>query len=187
MRRARVAPSPRLDELAVEPVAATTWRDAVPNDRIAHLVKETLRAFQRSLHIRFFDQSVSLGHWVFLRILWEQDGLTQQELSERAGLMVPTTFVALRAMEKAGYIRRAKRPGNKKNVYLHLTPLGWRLKEVLVPLAVETNTIATEGLSAEELLVLRRCLARMLANLMQDESLWLERQGPPRLGRQQGG
>jgi len=32
---------------------------------------------------------VSFGHWSFLRILWDTDGLTQRELRERAEVMEP--------------------------------------------------------------------------------------------------
>src|SRR3569623_1938721 len=53
------------------------WREAVPNDRLAHLVKDATRALLRALQMRLNEHSVSLGHWTFLRVLWEQDGLTQ--------------------------------------------------------------------------------------------------------------
>jgi DNA-binding transcriptional MocR family regulator len=49
---------------------------------------------------------VSIGHWTFLRVLWTADGLTQRELSDEAGVMEPTTFAALKAMERRGYIVR---------------------------------------------------------------------------------
>ena len=54
------------------------WREAVPNDRLAHLVKDATRALVRALQVRLADHSVSFGHWTFLRILWEGDGLTQR-------------------------------------------------------------------------------------------------------------
>ena len=60
------------------------WREAVPNDRLAHLVKDATRALLRALQMRLTAHDVSLGHWTFLRILWEKDGLTQRELSERS-------------------------------------------------------------------------------------------------------
>ena len=74
------------------------WREAVPDDRFAHLVKDAGRGLTRALQMRLTEHSVSFGHWTFLRILWVEDGLTQRELSERAGLMEPTTFSALKAM-----------------------------------------------------------------------------------------
>src|SRR5215467_34520 len=85
------------------------WREAVPDDRLAHLVKDATRALVRALQMRLTEHSVSFGHWTFLRILWEGDCLTQRELSEQAGVMEPTTFSALNAMERLGYVTRRKR------------------------------------------------------------------------------
>ena len=60
------------------------WQEAVPNDRLAHLVKHAARSFARALQMRLAVHSVSYGHWSFLRILWESEGLTQRQL-ERSG------------------------------------------------------------------------------------------------------
>ncbi len=57
------------------------WQEAVPNDRLAHLVKHAARSFARALQMRLAVHSVSYGHWSFLRILWESEGLTQRQLS----------------------------------------------------------------------------------------------------------
>src|SRR5205823_11242484 len=91
------------------------WREAVPNDRLAHLVKDATRAFVRALQMRLAAHKVSFGHWTFLRILWEGDGLTQRELSDEAGVQEPTTFAALKAMQRLGYVAR-RRVGDRKSV-----------------------------------------------------------------------
>ena len=142
------------------------WREAVPNDRMAHLIRDTERAFRRALQLRLAAHGVPFGHWAFLRILWEADGLTQKELSQRAGVMEPTTFTAMKAMEAQGYITRKQLPTNKKNVYVHLTDAGRALKKKLVPLAEETNKISVEGLAAEDVAVARKVLLAMLVNLV---------------------
>src|SRR6185295_6072016 len=115
------------------------WREAVPDDRLAHLVKDATRALVRALQDRLAEHGVPFGHWTFLRILWEHDGLTQRELSVEAGVMEPTTFSALNAMEKLGYVTRQRKGDNRKNVYVFLTPKGRALKRKLVPLAEEVN------------------------------------------------
>jgi hypothetical protein len=69
------------------------WRDAVPEDRLAHLIRDVARAQMRALQPRIAEHGVSFGYWSFLRILWLQDGLTQRELSELAGVMEPTVMV----------------------------------------------------------------------------------------------
>jgi len=146
------------------------WREAVPNDRLAHLVKDATRALLRALQMRLTAHDVSLGHWTFLRILWEKDGFTQRELSEEAGVMEPTTFSALNAMEKLGYISRRQMPDNRKKVYVFLTPKGRQLKDKLVPLAEDVNRIAVASVPAEHIAATRRTLLAIIENLARDDA-----------------
>jgi len=146
------------------------WREAVPNDRLAHLVKDAMRGLMRALQLRQARHSVSFGHWTFLRILWECDGLTQRELSARAGLQEPTTYAALKAMEKLGYVTRKQLPDSRKKVYVFLTAKGRALRPLLVPLAEDVNDVALDGLSAEDIAATRRTLLVMIENLARDEA-----------------
>ena len=134
-------------------------------ERIAHVVREAARAFVRALTLRLAEHGVSFGHWAFLRILWERDGLTQRELSEMAGVMEPTTFAALKAMEELGYVERRQLPENRKNVYVHLTPKGRALRARLEPLAVAVNKAAVRNVAAGDLAACRRTLLAVLENL----------------------
>jgi DNA-binding MarR family transcriptional regulator len=146
------------------------WREAVPNDRLAHLVKDATRALLRALQMRLTAHDVSLGHWTFLRILWEQDGLTQRELSDQAGVMEPTTFSAVNAMEKLGYVVRRQMPENRKKVFVFLTPRGRLLKGKLVPLAEEVNRVAVAGVPPEHIAATRDTLLAIIENLARDEA-----------------
>jgi DNA-binding MarR family transcriptional regulator len=161
------------------------WREAVPNDRLAHLVKDATRALLRALQTRLAEHAVSLGHWTFLRILWEKDGITQRELSDEAGVMEPTTFSALQAMEKLGYVRRRQKPDNKKKMFVYLTPKGRLLKEKLVPMAEEVNAVAARGVRAADIATTRAPLLAIIEKLAQDEaSVAKSRAASPRtLGR----
>lgn len=147
------------------------WREAVPNDRLAHLIRDASRAFHRALQVRLAEHGVPFGHWTFLRILWESDGLTQKELSERAGVMEPTTFTAMKAMESLGYIVRKQLPTNKKNMYVYLSDKGRALKTLLVPLAEDTNAVSVEGIATEDIKTTRAVLLAMIENLAKDELL----------------
>lgn len=146
------------------------WREAVPNDRLAHLVKDATRGLMRALQMRLAEHNVSFGHWTFLRILWESDGLTQRELSERAGLQEPTTYAALKAMEKLGYVVRRQLPDSRKKVYVFLTPKGRALRPKLVPLAEEVNRVALAAIPAEDVAATRRTLLVMIEALARDEA-----------------
>jgi len=145
------------------------WRESVPNDRLAHLIRDVARAQMRALQVRLATHGVSFGHWTFLRILWIRDGLTQKELSELAGVMEPTTFSAVKAMEAMGLIERRQMNGNRKNMHVFLTASGRRLKTVLVPMAEQVNDISVRGLSDKAVADLRATLLTMIENLAAEE------------------
>jgi DNA-binding MarR family transcriptional regulator len=144
------------------------WREAVPDDRLAHLIRDVARAQMRALQTRLAEHGMSFGHWTFLRILWLKDGLTQRELSELAGVMEPTTFAAVKTMETMGLIERRQLAGNRKNMYVFLTRNGRALEKKLVPLAEEVNHISVAGSTEAQVQSLRQALLRMLENLAAD-------------------
>ena len=146
------------------------WRESVPNDRLAHLIRDVGRAQMRALQLRLSAHGVSFGHWTFLRILWIKDGLTQKELSDLAGVMEPTTFSAVKAMEGMGLIERRQMSGNRKNMHVFLTASGRALQKDLVPLAEEVNRISVEGISEASIAELRNTLLTMIENLVKAEA-----------------
>jgi len=146
------------------------WRESVPNDRLAHLIRDVGRAQMRALQLRLSTHGVSFGHWTFLRILWIKDGLTQKELSDLAGVMEPTTFSAVKTMEGMGLIERRQMSGNRKNMHVFLSVSGRALEKDLVPLAEEVNRISVEGISEASIAELRNTLLTMIENLVKAEA-----------------
>src|SRR5262249_38720811 len=154
------------------------WQEAVPDDRMAHLIRDASRGLSRGLQTRLREHGVAHGHWTFLRILWRADRLTQRQLSEQAGGVEPSTFAAPQAMGKLGYVTRQKLPDNRKQVRVFLTPKGAALRSVLVPLAEEVNRIGLSGVSAEDVAATRRTLLTLIENLAADEIAQAERAPP---------
>jgi DNA-binding MarR family transcriptional regulator len=130
-----------------------------------YLVRDAHRAFQRLLERRIAPHGVTRGQWYFLRVLWTEDGLSQRELSERVGMMEPTTVIALRSMEKAGLIRRVRSVEDRRITHVWLTPKAKRMRDGLLKLARGINEQADEGVSPEDIVVFRRVIARMTKNL----------------------
>jgi DNA-binding MarR family transcriptional regulator len=139
---------------------------------IGSQLRKTHRLFERDLTIFLANADVPLGMWYFLRALWEEDGLSQRELSERAGSTAPAAVEQLRNMEQRGFIRRERGSADKRKVHVYLTDEGRRLKHLL-PYAAEVNAIALEGLSQGEIGFLRFVLARMKQNF---ERRWNQQQ-----------
>lgn len=134
-------------------------------DRTAHLLKLASKATARALQDKLAEHDVSYGHWTFLRILWQRDGLSVTQLSEMAGVAKPATVTAIRSMEQSGYVERRQKAGNLKAVYIHLTDAGRALESRLVPLALDVNDQAMRGISQRQQEALRSALARIIRNL----------------------
>lgn len=150
------------------------WHRDVPNDRMAHMVRDASRLLAKSLQSRLADHDVSFGHWSFLRILWVTEGLTQRELSEEAGVMEPTTFTALKAMEAKQLIERRHLNGNRRKLHIFLTDKGRALKDVLTPLAEDVNRVALSGVSEADRATTRNTLLAMIDNLAIDNAANIE-------------
>jgi DNA-binding MarR family transcriptional regulator len=91
-------------------------------------------------------------------------------LSEEAGLAEPTTFTAVKAMERRGYVVRRPAEGDRRKRQVFLTPRGRALEAKLVPLAEDVNAVAVRGLAASDVARTRRTLLALLGNLNADET-----------------
>ena len=132
---------------------------------IGYLLRDTYRAFTKILQARISAHGVTIGQWYFLRVLWDEDGLTQRELSQRVGMMEPTTVTALNGMEKRGYVRRVRNTDDKRKVNIFLTEKGKALRNVLLPHAIDVNIRSIAGVPLEDVEAVRRTLHAMKRNL----------------------
>ena len=135
------------------------------DESIAYQLRRTYRLFAQNLQTLLDDYDLPLGMWYFLRALWDEDGLTQRQISARVGLVAPTAVEQLRNMEKRGLLERRRSDEDRRKMHIFLTPEGHKLKEKLLPFAPFVNAIALAGLSPGEIGFLRRVLARMHENL----------------------
>ena len=148
-------------EVSPEPGEEEERIEFHPENSTGYLLRDTFRAFSKVLAARISAHGVTIGQWYFLRVLWEEDGLTQRELSQRVGMMEPTTVTALNGMEKRRYVRRVRSTEDRRKVNVFLTKKGRSLRNKLLPYAIEVNRFATEGVSEDDLENLRATLRHM--------------------------
>ena len=141
---------------------------ADPTNSIGYLTRIAFRAFSRALEVRTSPHGVSSGQWRFLRVLWREDGLTQRELSRRVGMREPTTVIALKSLERSGFVTRQKSVEDRRKAHVFLTAEARALEAVLLPAVAEVNAIALAGLSETEIAVLRKALSQVGRNLAAD-------------------
>jgi DNA-binding MarR family transcriptional regulator len=138
---------------------------------LGYLSRLAFRRFARAMEKRTHGHGVGAGQWPFLRVLWAEDGLTQRELSQRVDMRAPTTAKALQTLERNGLIRRAPSRMDRRKIHIFLTADGRALKDVLMPYVDEVNALATQGIDSEDVERLRRLLAAVAANLVEDVGL----------------
>jgi DNA-binding MarR family transcriptional regulator len=133
-----------------------------------YLFKQAHRAFTRALDKRLKPHGITLAQWYFLRELWQEEGITQRELSRRMDVSEPTTTVAIDLMEKAGLIERQRDPGQRNSINVRLTRKGKRLKNEVLHIARDVNVVATRDLAPGNLEALRESIVQMVETLNQE-------------------
>lgn len=140
------------------------------DESIGQLLRKAHRGVMRALDGRISQHGITTGIWFFLRVLWEKDMIPQSELSAQAGVMGPTTVTAVERMERMGLIERLSSTTDKRTTIVQLTPKGRRMKNALLPRAVEVVKMATSKLSAAEVRQLRDMLMRIVDAVEQDNA-----------------
>lgn len=102
---------------------------------------------------------------LIMMLLWEKDGLTQNQLVEM--LDKDKTNIARMAsnLEKKGFVKRCACPNDRRSVKLYLTENGKKLATTIIPIAEEFNEIVCKGISTQELLELERLLSKITQNV----------------------
>ena len=137
----------------------------VIDQNIGHLSALAARLFGKALGARLADYGVSAGQWPLLLHLWEEDGLTQKELSRRIQIEEPTTARTLDRMERDGLVRRERSQRDRREINVRLTERGREQRDDLIPCAQEVNARATHGLSSEDKARAASLLRYMIARL----------------------
>lgn len=140
-----------------------------PSNSLGYLTRIAFRSFSRALELRTLPHGVTSGQWRFLRVLWQGDGITQRELSRGVGMREPTTVIALKSLEKSGFVVRKQSTEDRRRIHVYLTPLAKKLERKLLPAVAEVNEIATKGMTPKEVEQLRRLLAKVGENLAEND------------------
>lgn len=138
-------------------------------NHIGYLLRIAFRSIVRALERRLSPFGVTSGQWRFLRVLWIEDGITQIELSRRFGMREPSTVAAIDGLERAGLVSRRKSSADRRKVHVHLTARARRLRDKVIPLIDEVNTLALKGVTRTQADAMRQGLLKVIANFNRDD------------------
>lgn len=136
-----------------------------PEETVGFLLWDANRAISREFSIRIARHGVTLGLWPFLRALWERDGLTQRELSERVRMKGPTTVAALNKLEEKGLVRREGNKKDARKINVYLTPRGRTVYRRVMPDVEAVNKQIMDSFSVNEQVTFKDLIKRVRNNV----------------------
>ena len=106
---------------------------------------------------------ITRREWRMLAQLADSEGMPSSALAERAGLDRAQTSRAVSALVQKGLVVRTPRPGNRREVLLHLTERGRALYAALLPRVAAINQELLSVLSETEVATLDALVQRLRA------------------------
>lgn len=135
------------------------------NDYISIMIHQTDVTLTRYVKAKLEPLNLAPEQNLILLLLWEKDGLSQNEIAKR--LVKDKTNIArmLKSLEKKGFISRVvnKIDGRSFNVYL--TKEGKELSELVYPIIEEINRVVCLGITDKELQIVDEVLCKIRQNV----------------------
>lgn len=155
MKKTTARTKPAAEQIVIQP----------PEESVGYLISATYRLLNRALQAQVAGLDVPAGTWIFLRTIWEEDGLTQREISQRVGIQEAATGFALDKLARLGLIERTRNAKDRRKISVCLTERGRELGRELIPKSDELTNQIVAGFEHFEVAQLCSYLARVRKNL----------------------
>ena len=104
-----------------------------------------------------------------LHVLWENDGISNRELSKKSGLDMSSLTTMLERMEEKKLLERRVDENDKRKILIFLTDYAKSLKSEYDEISDKMTEISFEGISDEERLAFEATLEKVLYNFEKAE------------------
>ncbi len=112
--------------------------------------------------------NIGKGQWSFLtQLLFNEDGLTQEELSEKLHIDKANTARAIKKLEDEGYVYWEEDPQDARKKRIYVTAKSLEFEEEFHQIFKSLNQILSKGFTDEEREISRKLLFRMLDNILE--------------------
>jgi len=129
------------------------------------------RAFTKALAEELKSHDATISRWSVLRVLSEEEGISQVELADRMLVEKANLTTVLEAMVAEGLLVRPRDTQDKRKSKLFLTARARDMKKALVPVVKSVNAEATRGMDDDSIRQFCELLTRVIANLESDSPL----------------
>lgn len=107
---------------------------------------------------------ITVDQWLVLRVLLEYDDLTQHDIAERVFKDQASVARILALLTRRGLVSAVPLPHDGRRSQLRVTEAGHRILDAVQPIILQNRALALQGVSEEELVLLRPVLERIALN-----------------------
>lgn len=128
-------------------------------------VANTALARRLQKYFREAGLDITVEQWSVLMHLWKEDGVNQQELCNKTFRDKPSITRLVDNLEKLGLVRRVAGKIDRRINFIFLTDEARNLRDKTMDLANATLMEGLNGVSDEDVEVVRRVLSQVYDNL----------------------
>ncbi len=129
------------------------------------LINQLSKLFNDQMRQKTEAMGMADGWRRMLFHLAHNESLTQLELAQRTHLSTPAVSVTLQKMEAEGLVTRKADPNDQRAIRVRLTDLGKEADRKVVAAIRETEQALLEGITQEEIELMRPIFLKMYRNL----------------------
>ena len=131
---------------------------------IAKIHQAAGRLFAKKLK-HYNLEAINPAQGRILFVLWEQDGISIQELAKRTSLGKSTLTSMLDRLEKAGHLKRMPTKEDRRKIIISLTAKDKKMRDIYTRVSEEMTVLFYRGFTAEEIERFEGNLKRIYDNL----------------------
>lgn len=131
---------------------------------IGKYVSEIYRCGNKFFSKAYAKYNIGSGQFMFLRVLYDNVGLTQEDLSSILNIDKATTARALKKLEDEGYVYREKSLDDKRANIIGVTQKALDIRKEFFQVLSEWESIVTSPLTDEERDVVIKLLEKIALN-----------------------
>lgn len=126
------------------------------------LVNVVANKTAKTFDIELKKHGLSIALWPTLMCLWEEEGVTQRDISQKSKVENSTTTRTLDKLEKLGLVERRDDPNSRRSYRIYLTDKGRALKNEVIHLPVAVNQEMLSSLDESEQKTMIKLLQKMV-------------------------
>lgn len=134
------------------------------DNQVCFSIYAASRAITRAYRPILEPFGLTYPQYLVLLILWENDGLTINEIGKRLFLDSGTLTPLLKRMEASGFIVRKRDSHDERKVFIHLAPKGEELREKAIQ--IPQNLIKETHLDTGEISQTKTAVDHILTKLI---------------------